>query len=37
MKNYVGLTIDVCYLSQEDVITTSGNNDLYESDCFPVD
>ncbi len=36
MKNYDGLTIKVIYLSNEDVVTTSGvgKNDLTQDDPF---
>jgi len=37
MKNYVGATIKVIYLSNADVITTSRGNDLYEEDFFAED
>ena len=37
MKNYVDMTVNVVYLSNEDVITTSRGNDLYEEDFFAED
>lgn len=34
MKNYESVTIEFFCLSNEDVVTTSGTNDLYEGDFF---
>ena len=34
MKNYEGVTINVVYLSKEDVITASQGNDTWQVDFF---